>query len=70
MALAVSLRASVPLLALACLWLSWVLAVALMILALRRRALSPRLKRVSFVAGLLGTTLPWFGLSTAQMVTL
>lgn len=57
-----------PVVSLLCLWLAWVCAISLLVLALRRRALSPRTRRTSFVTGLLATTLPWFGLATARMV--
>lgn len=49
---------------LGCLWLGWVLAVAMLALALLRRA--PERRRWVTVAALLATTLPWFGLATAR----
>ncbi len=57
-----------PIVSLLSLWLAWVFAISLLVLALRRRALLPRTLRTSFVTGLLATTLPWFGLATARMV--
>ena len=69
MVAAFGLLGSRPLVSLASLWLSWVLTLALMVLALGRRAQSPRVRHRSFTAGLLATTLPWFGLATARMVS-
>lgn len=50
------------------LWLAWVLAVALVVMALRRRIGAGRARRWVTTLGLLTTTLPWFGLATAQMM--
>ncbi|MDJ0822024.1 MAG: hypothetical protein QNJ09_09495 [Paracoccaceae bacterium] len=50
------------------LWLAWVLAVALMAQALRRRIAHPVPRRWVTIIALLATTLPWFGLATARMM--
>lgn len=47
------------------LWLAWVLAVALVALALRIRLSAPSPRKLVMVTGLLATTMPWFGLATA-----
>ncbi|MFZ5963159.1 hypothetical protein ACOXXX_09430 [Thalassococcus sp. BH17M4-6] len=65
---AFALRQPAPVASLACLWFAWVLAITLFVLALRRRLGTSPAWRPSFVTGLLATTLPWFGLATAQMV--
>ncbi|SPF81241.1 hypothetical protein [Pseudoprimorskyibacter insulae] len=51
------------------LWLSWVIAVALVAMALRWRITQARPRRTITVLGLLATTLPWFGLATARLMT-
>lgn len=51
------------------LWLAWILVLALAVLAIRARPFSFRLHRTAFALGAVGTTLPWFGLYAAQMVT-
>lgn len=61
-----SLQASLG--ALACLWLAWVLAVALVVQVLRRRVPITGGQRWITVSGALATTLPWFGLATARMM--
>ncbi|MCR8549068.1 hypothetical protein M4578_14615 [Salipiger sp. P9] len=48
------------------LWLAWVLAVAMVALTLRRRLPPSVPRRWVIIAGLLATTLPWFGLATAR----
>lgn len=53
-------------LSLGCLWLAWVLAVAMLALALLRRL--PDRRRWVTVSALLATTLPWFGLATARLM--
>ncbi|KUF10629.1 hypothetical protein [Pseudoponticoccus marisrubri] len=53
---------------LAMLWLAWVLAIAMVAMALRRRASGPRLHRWVTIVALMATTLPWFGLATARMM--
>ncbi|MEC3861382.1 hypothetical protein VK792_08800 [Mesobacterium sp. TK19101] len=57
-----------PLVALFFIWLSWVLAVSMVALSFRSRFTTHRGKRRLFLAGLLATTLPWFGLATARMM--
>jgi hypothetical protein len=51
------------------LWLAWILVLALAVMAIRARPVSFRLHRTAFALGAVGTTLPWFGLYAAQMVT-
>ena len=48
------------------LWLAWVLAVSALAIALRRRVAPPGPRRWVTIAGLLATTLPWFGLALAR----
>ncbi|WP_135502269.1 hypothetical protein [Roseovarius aestuariivivens] len=55
--------------ALGSLWLAWVLVLALAVLAVRARPLPFALHRTAFALGAVGTTLPWFGLYAADMVT-
>lgn len=50
------------------LWLGWVIALTIVALALFRRLPAPRIRRWVTVAGLLATTIPWFGLATARMM--
>lgn len=57
-----------PARALLALWLGWVLAVAMVAVAIRRRITAPRARRWVTVFALLATTLPWFGLATARMM--
>ena len=49
-------------------WLSWVLAVAMVALTLHRHAGHAAPRRGVTIAGLLATPLPWFGLATARMM--
>ncbi len=49
-------------------WLAWISALAFGTQALRRSDRSLRMKRWSGVIGALGTTIPWFGLASANMV--
>ncbi len=57
------------LISLVALWLAWVLAVAMVAQAFKARLRAPRQRRWLTVAALLSTTLPWFGLATAQMMS-
>lgn len=57
-----------PLVALFFIWLSWVVAVSMAVLSLKSWVSTDRGKRRLFLAGLLATTLPWFGLATARMM--
>jgi hypothetical protein len=50
------------------LWLSWVLAIAMVALALRSKIENPTIRRWVLILALLATTLPWFGFATAQMM--
>ncbi|SFQ49193.1 hypothetical protein SAMN05421853_10746 [Roseivivax halotolerans] len=58
-----------PFAAVACLWLAWVSAVAFMAHAAMRAMRSAPLRKWARVTGSLATTLPWFGLATAQFLT-
>ena len=53
----------------ALIWLGWLLAVAMAAQALRGRMPGPRARRALTVAALIATTVPWFGLATAEMMT-
>ncbi len=50
------------------LWLAWIVVLALCLLAIRPRAIPYGLDRAAFAIGTMATTLPWFGLYTAEMV--
>ena len=50
------------------LWLGWIAVLALAVLAVRTRGVSPRYNRFAFALGAVATTLPWFGLYAAQMM--
>lgn len=60
--------AALGLAALGLMWLAWVLTVSILALALMRRFPEPARKRWITTAALLATTLPWFGLATAEMM--
>ena len=49
-------------------WLAWIVVLALVLLAIRARPLPIRTKRIAYGVIAAATTLPWFGLYTAQMV--
>ncbi|MCR9111673.1 MAG: hypothetical protein NXH84_00290 [Rhodobacteraceae bacterium] len=51
------------------LWFGWIIVLALGVLAVRARDIPARYKRYAFAIGAVATTLPWFGLYAAQMVT-
>ena len=51
------------------LWFGWIIVLALGVLAVRTRDIPTRYKRYAFALGAVATTLPWFGLYAAQMVT-
>lgn len=50
-------------------WMGWIVVLALLTLAMRRRNLPARTKRIVFGLAAAATTVPWFGLYTAQMVS-
>ena len=50
-------------------WMAWITMLALIMLAVRRRVSAASVKRAAFVIGAMATTLPWFGLYAARMVT-
>ncbi|QFT91290.1 hypothetical protein FIU86_00420 [Roseovarius sp. THAF9] len=49
-------------------WLAWITVLSLVMLAIRTRTLPPRTRRIAYGATAAATTLPWFGLYTAQMI--
>lgn len=49
-------------------WLGWIMVIALCVLAARTRLTDGTSTRLAFMIGAMGTTLPWFGLYTAQMI--
>jgi len=57
------------LLALVALWLAWIAVLALCVLAVRARVGSPLVVRWTGAVGAMATTLPWFGLYAAQMMS-
>ncbi|SHM58798.1 hypothetical protein SAMN05443432_109150 [Roseovarius litoreus] len=59
-------QALVPL---AALWLAWIAVLALCMLAIRARVQDAATLRWAHAIGAMATTLPWFGLYTAQMVS-
>lgn len=67
-AFGLSRQGSNPPLSLTAMWLGWVLAVAMVALALRRRISQPGPRRLILIIALLATTLPWFGLATARLM--
>lgn len=66
--LALRLQMQAATASLVALWLAWVLAVAMVAMALRRRIEAPRPRRWVTVIAILATTLPWFGLATARLM--
>lgn len=50
-------------------WLAWIVVLALVVLAIRGRNPGPAFNRYAFAIGAIATTLPWFGLYAAQMVS-
>ncbi|WP_323767525.1 hypothetical protein [Antarctobacter sp.] len=67
-ALAVVLQSRSPLGSLISFWFGWVVAVAMVAQALRRRLPGPSARRLIFLGALMAAPLPWFGLATAQMM--
>ncbi|SIS53755.1 hypothetical protein SAMN05421759_101284 [Roseivivax lentus] len=59
-----------PLTGLAAIWLGWIGAVAFIAHTARRLTNRPKTDRATRVAGCLATTIPWFGLATAQMLSI
>lgn len=49
-------------------WLAWIGVLAFGAQSLRRKDRSPRMRRVARVMGALGTTAPWFGLASADLI--
>ncbi|SNS39527.1 hypothetical protein [Antarctobacter heliothermus] len=67
-ALAVVLQGRSPLAALISFWFGWVVAVAMVGQALRRRLPGRTPRRLTLLGALMAAPLPWFGLATAQMM--
>ena len=67
-ALAVLMQGRAPLGSLISFWFGWVLAVAMVAQALRRRLPGRTPNRLTLLGALLAAPLPWFGLATAQMM--
>ncbi|MGP6089073.1 hypothetical protein [Antarctobacter jejuensis] len=65
---AVWLQERAPLESLVAFWLGWVLAVAMVAQAVRRRMPGPKVRRWTLIVALMASTLPWFGFATAQMM--
>jgi len=51
------------------LWLAWIAVLALCVLAVRARVRSPLIVKWTGAIGAMATTLPWFGLYAAQMMS-
>ena len=49
-------------------WLAWIAILAFAAQAVRRSDRSLRMKRLTGIIGALGTTMPWFGLASANMM--
>lgn len=69
MAVALWLETRAPIASLTLMWLGWVAACAMVGHAFLRRLDGPRLRRWITVTAILSTTLPWFGLATARLMT-
>lgn len=67
-ALAVVFQGRSPLTSLIFFWFGWVVAVAMVAQALRRRLPGRTTRRLTLLGALLAAPLPWFGLATAQMM--
>ncbi|MHA6326946.1 hypothetical protein [Roseivivax sp. CAU 1753] len=67
--LGTTLSPAAPLVGLACLWLAWISAVAFVTHTVRRIWDRTGDRGWIRVTGALATTVPWFGLATAQMLT-
>ena len=50
-------------------WAAWVLVLAFAVLRLRMAHPGPTVHRLSGLLGAFGTTVPWFGLVTARLLT-
>jgi len=51
-----------------CVWIAWVLIMVLAARAMRHVLPLLRARRISRMAGAMGTTVPWFGFAAAQMI--
>ncbi|MBY5986931.1 hypothetical protein [Roseovarius atlanticus] len=49
-------------------WLAWITVLSLVMLAIRTSTLPQRPRRIAYGVTAAATTLPWFGLYTAQMI--
>lgn len=50
-------------------WLAWIIVMPIIVLTVRNRPLPIRTKRIAYGITAAATTIPWFGLYTAQMVS-
>ncbi len=62
-------KSTTPSAALLCMWVSWVLAITLVVRALYTRLRTQSTRRWTYIAGMIATTAPWFGLATAKMMS-
>lgn len=60
---------AVTILRLLLLWIGWVLVLSLCALALRSRLPHRQARKTAFAVCAMATTLPWFGLYAAQMMS-
>mmetsp|Transcript_28313 Transcript_28313/g.52738 ORF Transcript_28313/g.52738 Transcript_28313/m.52738 type:complete len:118 (-) Transcript_28313:7882-8235(-) len=49
-------------------WMAWILVLVLVVRAVRRTYPNPTAQRWARGLGAMGTTVPWFGFATAQMM--
>lgn len=49
-------------------WIAWILVLVLVVRAARHSLPTRRARRIAQGLGAMGTTLPWFGFTTAQML--
>ncbi len=50
-------------------WAAWIAVLALAALALRHADQGPAMRRWTGVIGAMGTTVPWFGLASARLMS-
>lgn len=50
-------------------WAAWIAVLALAALALRQADQGPAMRRWTGVIGAMGTTVPWFGLASARLMS-
>lgn len=49
-------------------WLAWIMVLVLVVRAVRRAYPRPVVRRLAQAFGAMGTTVPWFGFATANMM--